>query len=420
MLAIGATQPVWSSAEGPGPQDGEQYRVAAQKKVDSVTEDAVRLGVVGTSWWADSMYMPALRRHPRANVRAVAGAHQEHTREFAARWAIPGAYDSLEAMLDAEEIDAVLLLTPNIHHHPMTMAALERRLHVLCEKPLGLDSRQAREMAETAERLGVVNMCPFTYAFMPFARYTKELVDDGWIGRPYHLDLRYYSDYGRDGSYMWRFDPAEAGAGVAADLGSHWAYVARWLFGEILAVTAVFGRVVSRGPRPDGRPYDAAEDSAMLMLEFANGATGSIHVSAVAYEPTPFGQLQQWELHGSDGTLHALCDWDRVERVEGARAGDRAIRELPIPDRLYAGVRRGSVPETFEDTFQERDNMARGFVTAVADGTLAAPSFRDGWMVQRVLDAANRSAREGRRVTIEEIAREETAPAPQRGGRTLV
>jgi predicted dehydrogenase len=81
-------------------------------------------------------------------------------------------------------------------------------------------------MTETAERAGVVNMCPFTYSFMPFARYTKELVDSGYIGRPYHLNMRYFADYGRDGSYIWRFDLGEAGAGISGDLGSHWSYIA--------------------------------------------------------------------------------------------------------------------------------------------------------------------------------------------------
>ena len=80
------------------------------------------------------------------------------------------------------------------------------------------------------------------------------------------------------------------------------------------------------------------------------------------------------------------------------------LAELPIPDRLYAGLRRGSVHETYKDTFRERDNMARGFVTAIAHGGAAVPSFRDAWRVQRIVDAAGRSAREGRRVTIEEIA----------------
>jgi predicted dehydrogenase len=376
--------------------------------------ERVRLGVVGTSWWADSMYLPALSRHPAADVRAVVGVRHEHTRAFADQWGIPAAYTSLEAMLDGEELDAVTIMAPNVHHYPYTMAALARGLHVLCEKPLGMTSAQAREMTETAERLGVVNMCPFTYSFMPFARYTKELVDDGFIGAPYHLNMRYFADYGRDGAYVWRFDLGEAGAGISGDLGSHWSYIATWLFGEVVAVTAVFGRVVPRAPRPDGAPFEAAEDSAMILLEFANGATGNIHVSSVAYEPSAFGQLHQWELHGSEGTLHVLCDWNATEELRGAHVspGDEVLRGgtrrplevLPIPDRLYEGLRRDTVHNTYKDTFRERDNMARGFVTAIATGGVAVPSFRDAWRVQRIVDAAGRSAREGRRVTIEEIA----------------
>jgi predicted dehydrogenase len=275
---------------------------------------------------------------------------------------------------------------------------------VLCEKPLAITARQAREMAETAERLGRVTMCAFTFTFMPFARYTKELLDGGWIGRPYHLDMRYFSDHGRDATYAWRFDVAMAGSGATGDLGSHMVHLARWFFGEVVAVTAVFGHSVSRGSRPDHVPYEEAEDSAVLALEFEGGATGSIHVSCVANEPTPFGQVHGWELHGSEGTLHAICDWDRVERIDGARAGDERLRQLPIPEAYYEGVRRGSVPDTFDDTFRERDTMARAFVTAIAQGRGAVPSFRDGWMVQRVLDAACVSARDGRRVTVEEIA----------------
>lgn len=373
----------------------------------------VRVGVVGTSWWADSMYLPALTRHPLADVCAVVGGRPEQTRAFAERWAIPNAYPTFEAMLDAEPLDAITILAPNIHHHPYTMAALDRGLHVLCEKPLGMTSAQAREMTETAERAGVVNMCPFTYSFMPYARYTKELIEGGYIGRPYHLNMRYYADYGRDGRYIWRFDLGEAGAGVSGDLASHWSYIARWLFGEVAAVTAVFSRIVPRAPRPDGAPFDPAEDSAMILLEFASGATGNLHVSSVAYEPSRFGQLHAWELHGSEGTLHVTCDWDDTQRVAGVRISgpeaDRTVErpriaELPIPDRLFEGLRRDTVHNTYKDTFRERDNMARGFVTAIAEGTTAAPSFRDAWAVQRIVDAAGRSAREGRRVTIEEIA----------------
>ena len=243
----------------------------------------VRIGIAGTSRWADAMYLPALASHPLADLRGiVGGSRPEHTREFAAKWGIPGAFDSLEDMLAAEQLDALLVLTNNKTHYPLVMQAIEAGLHVLCEKPLGLHAREAREMAEAAERRGLTTMVPFTYRFMPTNRYAKELVDTGWLGRPHHLNMRYYTGYGRSGDYMWRFDVGEAGSGVSGDLGAHWVYLARWFFGEIDAVTAVYTHLVPRAPRPDGVPFEAADDSALMILEFANGATGSLHVTSLA------------------------------------------------------------------------------------------------------------------------------------------
>jgi predicted dehydrogenase len=366
--------------------------------------ERVRIGVVGTSWWADAMYLPAVTKHPLADVRAVVGgARAGHTREFASRWSIPSAYDSLDEMLDREALDALLVLTPNKHHHASVMAGLDHGLHILCEKPLGMSAREAREMAEGAARAGVTTMTPFTYRFMPANRYLKALVDEGYIGLPYHLNLRYYAGFGRSGQYAWRFDVGESGGGVSGDLASHWGDHARWLFGDIEAVTAVFSRIVPRGPRPDGAPFEIGEDSAMLLLEFENGARGNIHVSSLAYEPGPFGHRHEFDLHGSAGTLRLDNDWITLQRVDGSREGEPETHELPIPDEYFAGARRGPVHDTYRDVFREQDNMTRGFVSAVARGEKAAPDFSDGLAVQRLLEAAARSAHEGRRVTIAEI-----------------
>lgn len=364
----------------------------------------VRIGVVGTSWWADAMYLPALANHPLADVRGVVGGSRPgHTREFAAKWGIPRAFDTLEELLDAEPLDALLVLVPNKSHFASVMAGLERGLHVLCEKPLGLSAVQARQMAEAAQRAGVITMVPFTYRFMPANRYVKELIDEGYIGRPYHLNLRYFTGYGRSGAYAWRFDVGEAGSGVAGDLGTHFIYLARWFYGEVDSVTAVFTHTVPRAPRPDGAPFVAAEDSAMLLLEFANGATGSLLVTSLAYEPGPFGQRHDMDLHGSAGSLHATNDWIRVQRVDGCRADEPEMHELPIPDRVFGTARRDTVHNTYRDVFRRQDHMTRGFVTAVANGEPASPDFADGLAVQRIVDAAVRSAGEGRRVRIEEI-----------------
>jgi predicted dehydrogenase len=367
----------------------------------------VKIGIIGTSWWTDAMYMPALTRHPNAEVRAIVGRNLDHAREFAAEWRIPHVYASLEELLANESLDAMFIVTSNQYHCPMAMTAFDHGLHVLCEKPLAMNYTEAIQMAKAAEKASVKTMVPFTYRFMPTARYLKELIEQGYIGMPYHLNMRYYTGYARDGKYMWRFDLDESGSGVVGDLGTHWLYLADWFYGEVKAVSAMLGHHVSRDPRPDGKPYEVADDSAVMMLEFENGARGILHLSSVSYEDTPFGQTHHMEFHGSDGTLYSFTDWDKTQSVSGARDAEGALRDLPIPDHIWGTARRDFVPDTYKDVFREHDFRARGFVSAIANDTSVEPTFRDGARIQRYLQAALLSAQEGRRVEVNEIHPEE-------------
>jgi predicted dehydrogenase len=109
------------------------------------------------------------------------------------------------------------------------------------------------------------------------------------------------------------------------------------------------------------------------------------------------------EFHGAGGTLYSFTDWDRTQSVSGARVGEGAVRDLPIPDHIWGTARRDFVPDTYRDVFREQDFMARGFVSAIAEDAPVEPSFRDGARIQRYLQAALVSAREGRRVDVDEI-----------------
>jgi predicted dehydrogenase len=280
------------------------------------------------------------------------------------------------------------------------MKALEQGLHVLCEKPLAMNLAEAREMAQLAQQKGVKHMVPFTYSFMPTTRFLEQLVQEGYIGKPYHLNMRYYAGYARGGEYAWRFDTSEAGSGVVGDLGPHWLYLARMFFGEIKAVTCLLGRNVERAERPDGKAYERGDDSAMLLLEFESGAQGNIHVSAVSYEGTPFGQTHHIELHGSEGTLYSYTDWDKTQEVRGARANEGMPKPLEIPADIWGQARRDTVHNTYRDIFRLEDNMTRGFITAILEDKPVRPNFFDGVRIQQMTDAAIKSAREGRRVEI--------------------
>ncbi len=351
------------------------------------------------------MYLPALARHPQARVTAVCGRSQERAADLARRWSIPHVFTDAEAMLDSGLFAAVIIASPNDTHHPFAMAALERGLHVLCEKPLALTYAQAMEMAAAADRQGVKTFVPFTYRYMPTARYLRALLDEGYIGRPYHLNMRYYTGFGRSGDrFNWRFDVSRSGSGALGDIGSHFIYLATWYFGPVAAVSCRLGRMVDRPPLdPAGSPYEVADDSALLTLEFASGAHGSIHASTLAYEDTNFGQTHHMEFHGSGGTLYHFIDWDQTQRVSGARVGEGAVKELAVPEHFWGGARRDTVHNTYKDVFREQDWMIRQFVSALARGEAVRPDFHDGAAVQRILEAAALSDRERRWVDIEEI-----------------
>lgn len=367
----------------------------------------IKIGIVGTSWWADAMYLPPLANYDRCEVVAACGRNRERAEAFAKRWEIPHVFTDYNDLIASGLCDALIIATANDTHHPIVMAALQANLHLLCEKPLALTYAQAREMADLAAEKGVTTAVPFTYRFMPTTRYIKSLIDDGYLGKPYHLHMRYFAGFGRDGAYAWRFNVEKAGSGALGDIGSHFLYLAYWFYGDVSAVCANLATMVERPALdPDGNAYEQADDTAMLMLRFANGAHGMVHATTLAHEPSSFGQLHQFDLHGSEGTLRQAIDWDDLQSVQGARSkeGDVRVREIPIPDEFWGAARRDEgVVATYKDVFRVDGWMVRGFVDAIADGRPASPDFEDGARIQAIMEAALLSAKENRWIELSEL-----------------
>jgi len=326
---------------------------------------------------------------------------------LAQKYNIPHQFADYQELLDSGLCEAVVVATTNDTHHPIVMAALERGLHVICEKPLALNYAQAAAMAARAKEKGVITTVPFTYRHMPSTRYLKHLIaEEGYLGRPYHMHMRYYAAFARDTSqYLWRFEKARGGSGALADIGSHFLHLAEWFYGDVEAVCAQFSVMTERPPDPQGRNYEQADDSAMVMLRFKNGAQGLVHASAIAYEKTyadkgyGFDQVHEFDFHGSEGTLRQVIDWDFRQKISGDRPGDGPERELTVPDEYWGDKRRELVIETWEDVFRREGRMVHEFVHAVANKQPMVPDFSDGARVQQLLDAAIASAETGCWVT---------------------
>ena len=197
----------------------------------------VRIGIVGTSGWAELMFLTSLPSHPQAEIAAICGRDQARANELAAKYAIPQVYADYHEMISRGKLDAVVVATPDDLHYPVTMAALDAKLHVLCEKPLAMNAAQAWEMYEKAEAAGVRHMVVFTWRWLPQVSYMLDLIAEGYIGRPYHADFRFITGFNRHHDYRWRLDPQRS-LGELADHGSHMFDLARLYLGEISQVTA--------------------------------------------------------------------------------------------------------------------------------------------------------------------------------------
>lgn len=373
----------------------------------------VRVGVVGTSWWADVMHLPSLKSHPRAEVVAICGRHEERTQEIARKYGISQAFSDYREMIARGRLDALVISTPDDLHHPITMAALEAGLHVLCEKPLAMNAAQAREMYETAEAKSVTHMVLFTYRWMPHYTFVYDLIQQGYIGRPYHIRLYFLGGFARGKQYFWRFDEQHAN-GALGDLGSHMVDMARWYAGDITRVSANLSTFVAR-EAPDGQAFGAANDMASLELEFESGAQGVVQVGAVSHVAER-GFEQGVVLYGEGGTLEVEVHFGGPRGgavVRGARDGDEAFGMLEVPNTLWGDAESPKFP----DLFTRHSLGPRGFIDAILEGGQATPSFYDGLKAQEVIDAALASHRTGRWVRLPGVQAGRARAGRARAGR---
>lgn len=363
--------------------------------------ERVRVGVVGTSGWADSMYLPNLKHHPGAETVAICGRDRDRANELASKYGIPRVFTDYRAMIENADLDAIIIAAPDDLHCPITMVAPDARLHVLCEKPLALSASHARTMYEKAEAAGVTHMVMFTWRWLPHVQHMKHLIEEGYIGRCFQSHFSFLGGYGCDGQYAWRFDGRRSN-GILGDLGSHMIDLARWLVGDIKCVSAQVATHVDR-PSADGQPLDAANDSAVVALEFANGAHGIIQVSAVAHV-ADHAMEQRIRLDGESGRLELEFSFDgadSVNEVRGVRRGEAQLQRLPISDQQEQNaIFIGPLSAYFGEWFATQPAGVRLFIDAVLEERPVAPSFYDGLKAQQVVDAALESHRSGCRVTV--------------------
>jgi predicted dehydrogenase len=363
--------------------------------------EQVRIGIIGTSYWADGFHLPILQNHPNALVKSLCGRNQARTEELARKFGVEKTFTDYHQMLEDGNLDAVIICTPEDQHHPMTMSALDNGLHVLCEKPMAFTADEAFEMLHKAEEKKVKHMVNFTMRWIPHFQFLKYLMETNYIGKPYHAHFHWLSGWHpKRGDYTWAYDSKHS-HGAASELGVHMIDQARWYLGEISSVQASIHSFVKRTGE-DGNEMDApASDSAIYLLEFQNGAHATIHVSTVNQVSNELKHTGQFiSLHGQDGTLESragLWSSNPVSEIVGFKRDTEKAETLQIPDSYFGSAGR-------DNLFDFSDKPVLGprlFVDAILKDHALQPSFYDGYKAQQVIQAALESAKTGQAINIQ-------------------
>ena len=346
----------------------------------------VRVAIIGTGLMA-RMHAESYRKIRSCTLVAAVDVDLQRAQAFAVTHGIPAAYGSVADLLAKADCDAVSIVAPDALHAPLALQCLRARKHVLCEKPLALNYAEARRMQAAAKKAGVVHLVNFSYRNWSCVHAVAEVIRQGKLGDLRHVEASYlqswllqplWGDWRTTPAFLWRLSQRHGSKGVLGDIGVHLVDFATYPAGPIKQVFAqlkVFPK--AKGDRMGPYHFDA-NDSAVLNVEFANGALGTIHTTRWAG-----GHVNHLGLKIS-GTLGSVdIDSERSTTAYRICAGQdlaksrwREVKVKPVPD------------------------MYRRFITAIRTGRVEQPDFARGAEVQKVLDACFKSDALGRPVKV--------------------
>ena len=320
--------------------------------------------------------------------KVVAGCDVDElkVKAFCEKHSIPRPYTDVDLMLKDGEFEAVVNATPDRFHAPLSIKAINAGKHVLCEKPLALNYAEAMTMVNAAKKKGVINMVNFSYRNAAVLHHAHKLIAAGKLGEIVHVDASYLQSWlaqdawgnWRTPPMAWRLSKKHGSAGALGDIGIHIVDFASYAVGDITAVNAhlkVFKHI--KGEKHGEYDLDA-NDTALMQLQFANGALGMMHVTRWAT-----GHLNTVELLvcGTKGALRMNLDrsYDKFEMSTGKDLVAGKWKEVACP--------------------KTPTNAAR-FIKAIQTGINAQPDFQTGAKAQKVLDACFVSHEEGKWATV--------------------
>jgi predicted dehydrogenase len=326
----------------------------------------MRVGILGIGWWSDVL-AGVIAKTDKLDLRACYTRSADKAATFAAKFSCE-AMPSYEAMLALDDLDGVILTTPNSAHLPGTEAAAAAGKHVFVEKPVSNSIADGRAMIAACEAAGVVLAVGHSYRRNGALRHMKHLIDSGELGRVSLAEGVFSNDNGlklKPG--VWRTDPAEIPGGCLMQIGIHQIDNLLYLLGDAAEVTSYFNRLETE---PE------IEDVTALLMQFKSGAVG--YVAADYISPRRFTIA----IHGTKANAFFDMDNDGLRIQRTGETAPSPVEYTPA-DHLLVEL---------ED-----------FADAVTEGRKPEIDGRDGLLPLAVVLAAAKSSNDRRSVPLAEI-----------------
>ncbi len=322
----------------------------------------LKWGVLGAGSVAQRRAMPAINKATDAELYALlsrdAGRAQQLATEHGARM----SYTTVDALLSDDALDAIYVSTPVYLHCEQVIEAAERGFHVLCDKPMAMNTAECRRMIDACQANGVHLQICFLFRFHSCFQQIKNWIAAGHLGQIVQGRVPFLKPFPIP-TGAWRGDPDQGGGGSLMDLGAHGVDLLRYIVGEISHVSAFCNSVI--------HGYDV-EETGTVMLRFENGAQGVVDTSFAAA-----GCDLVLEIYGTDGWVWVYNDdgW----KIKLSTNGDSQVIDSP-----------------FEDLYQYQFEH---FARCVGDGEPPIVTGIDGLRTNQILAAAYESNRTGQTVS---------------------
>jgi predicted dehydrogenase len=340
--------------------------------------------------------------------KIVTGLSEEEVRPFAERWGWEEHTTDWRKVIERKDIDWVDVCVPNYKHHEIVMAAMAAGKIVTCEKPLAMNTREAQEMVDAADRNSKPNMIWYNYRGVPAITLAKQIVQEGRLGRIFHYRGFFLQDWTINpnvpvgGNATWRLDMNIAGSGVTGDLLAHTFDLALWLNGPLNSLTAMTETFIRERPRADDPSRKSAigiDDAAAALARFRNGSLGIFE--STRYACGRKGQ-NVVEIYGEKGGL--MWDMGILHELYYYNHGDesqvRGWRTISVWDSDQPYMKHWWVPGCqigYEHTFI---HLLADFLDGLVKNEKKSPDFHDGLATQIVCDSLLESAKCGQWVNV--------------------